>query len=458
MRVVILCPRRAGVEDRDRLWAFARTWWENDYPEWPVVEGHHHRGPFNRSHAINAASDLADAGGRWDIAVIIDADVLADPDTIRSAVNVAAGTGQMVLAYDERVHLNAKGTEKVMAGYDGDWRERSLVEATYRDSCSSAVVVRRDLWDTVHGFDECFAGWGWEDVAFRIACETLGPGPLIKLSAPIFHLRHQTSHENNRRSPTLAMNRERAGRYKRAHRKDTTAIEALLAEADEARAANRRPAEPLTPTRIPRILHRTIPAKVDAQADAWWNHFQQLHPGWEFRTWQDPLDPADWPETGDLFDRVKGAQLAGLVRLEALYKHGGVYVDSDVEPYRSLEPLLHLPAFAAWQDPKIVPDAILGAEAGHPAFRLMLDRAREVIETGGDPHQSGPDITTEVLPGRADVLVLPPGSLYPYHFTETHRRGEDHAGEQPWAFAAHHWNGSWLTPAQKRANQRRRRR
>jgi hypothetical protein len=41
------------------------------------------------------------------------------------------------------------------------------------------------------------------------------------------------------------------------------------------------------------------------------------------------------------------------------------------------------------------------------------------------------------------VLLLPPGSFYPYPYTETERRHEDHARSQPWAFVAHHWAGSW---------------
>lgn len=440
MRVVILVPRRDGIEDRDRLWAFARERWAGDFPDWPIVEGHHDDGPFNRSAAVNRA---AEAAGAWDVAVIIDSDVLCDRDKVVQAVDAAAGTGRMVLAYHERVSLNAKGTEKVMGGFQGNWKDRRMVHGTYMDACSSAVVVPRGLWDEVQGFDERFVGWGWEDVAFRIACETISGKSMLQIAATCFHLWHQPSGGNNRAEATFVANQARGEAYRAAHW-DRDAVMALIEEAPPA------PVE-LGPTRIPRILHRTVPELVDADVERFWDRFAVLHPGWELRTHRDPLDPAAWPETGALWARCdSGAQKAGLIRLEALWRDGGVYVDSDVEPYRSLEPLLQLPGFAGWEDAKVVPDAVLGAEPGHPAVREMLDRAKAAVEAGRGAWDSGPGVTTAVLPGRSDWLLLPPGSFFPYHYSERRRRHEDHQVANPWAFGAHHWAASWLPPEKRR--------
>jgi hypothetical protein len=312
--------------------------------------------------------------------------------------------------------------------------------------------VSRSLWGRVGGFDPLFSGWGYEDIGFKIACETLSGKPMVKLSAAMFHLWHTTSHENNPREATYQANVARNERYQAANG-DPVAVQALLDE-----AAGRTVVEPveMAPTRIPRILHRTVPAATTDQVEHWWIHHQQLHPGWECRTYREPIDPADWPLTGDLWDRcANGAQKAGLIRLEALVTHGGVYVDSDVEPVRSYEPLLHCSAFAAWEDETTVPDAVLGAEAGHPAFVAALEKARAVIQGGGDAWHSGPGVTTEVLPGRPDVLVLPPGAFYPHHYLQ---KNQTAAGEGPWVFARHHWAGSWLSPEHRRSIERRQRR
>lgn len=446
VKVAILVPRRAGIEDRDRLWAFARTWWENDHPDWPIVEGHHDLGPFNRSAAINRAAELA---GDWDVALIIDSDTLVDPHAARSAVDIAAATNAMVVAGDERVMISKQGTAKILNGYRGNWRVRGVQERVYTDSCSCCVAVSRKLWDEVGGFDERFVGWGFEDIGFRIACETLTGRPMVKLSSAMFHLWHTTSHENQQRSPLYQANSARCDRYKAAHF-DRDALVELLAE-----AVTEPTAEPmeLGATRIPRIMHRTVPAETSEQVEHWWTHLQQLHPGWEFHTYREPINPEDWPLTGDLWGLCQnGAQKAGLIRLEALVTHGGVYVDSDVEPHRSLEPLLQLQAFAGWEDETTVPDAVLGAEPGHPAFVLMIEKARAVLQGGGDAWQSGPGVTTEVLPGRPDVLCLPPGAFYPHHYLQ---KGQTTAGDGPWVFARHHWHGSWLSPAQRRSIDRR---
>jgi hypothetical protein len=194
---------------------------------------------------------------------------------------------------------------------------------------------------------------------------------------------------------------------------------------------------------IPRRLVRTLPAETTDEVEGFWARFGELHPGWERVTLRDPIDPAGFPLTAPHWDRCRsGAQRAGLIRLEALFHDGGVYVDADVEPYRSFEPLLGVEAFAAWEDDKVVPDAVLGARPGHPWLREAIGLAIERLDQGA--WMSGPGVTADLLPGRDDVLLLPPGAFYPYPYNQPGRRHDDHARQQPWAFAAHHWAGSWI--------------
>lgn len=458
MRTVVLVPRRARIADRDRLWAFTRRRWEQDHPDWPIIEGHHDVGPFNRSAAINAA---AVAAGDWDVALIIDSDVLVDPHLVRSTVDIAASTDALVVASAERWMLSRQGTDKILTGYTGSWD--SFVRTKYGTlddpngaQCSCCIAVSRRLWDAVGGFDELHVGYGWEDVSFRNACETISGKATVWLAPhPVWHLHHAPSPEDREGGALKTANEARARRYIAAHG-DVEATRRLIDEHLTARVGVLAEPVELGPTRIPRILHRTVPAETSDQVEQWWAGFQQLHPGWEFRTWREPLDPKDWPLTGDLWERCQnGAQKAGLIRLEALVTHGGVYVDSDVEPVRSFEPLLQLQGFAAWEDETTVPDAVLGAEPNHPAFLLALEKARAVIQGGGDAWHSGPGVTTETLPGRTDVLVLPPGAFYPHSYLQKHKASENPG---PWVFARHHWHGSWLTPAQRQSIERRQRR
>lgn len=195
---------------------------------------------------------------------------------------------------------------------------------------------------------------------------------------------------------------------------------------------------------IPPVLIRTVPADTTPEVEGWWDKAKALHARWQWCTYRDPIDPAGFPRTAPHWARCSsGAQRAGLVRLEALLCHGGIYIDSDVELYRPLEPLRHLRAFAAWEDPGVIPDAVIGAEPHHRAIADALEVAIARIDEG--PWESGPGATTAVFAGRPDVLVLPPATFYPYHYTEkAERRSEAHHA-MPWCFGAHHWAGSWLS-------------
>jgi hypothetical protein len=446
MKVVILVPRRDDDGPRDALWDWCRAWWEREQSHMPVFEGYHTEGLFNRSAAVNRAARLA---GDWDVAVIIDADVVCDPNRVKEAVELAHTSGSMVLPHNERLDLSEQASRLYRAGQVPDLSEhrarRRFVRRRYAEdnghpSVSSVVVVPRRLWNEIGGFDETFRGWGYEDTAFAAAAETFGG--IIRMPGEVIHFWHPTAREGKRGTEAWSRNSSRGQRY-RAAIGDKAAIRALQAEGLPA---------PLASSGIPRILHRTVPATTDPTVEAYWAAFEGLHPDWTLMTHRDPLDPAEWPLTSSHWgDAANGAQLADMIRLEALLRWGGVYVDSDVEPLRSLEPLLPLQAFAAWEDARCVPNAVMGAVPGHPAVRACLDEMLSRIP--GPTWDAGPGVLTEILPGRSDVLLLPPGSFYPYHYSAKDKvggpdpRSENFLKTQPWAFVVHHWAGSWLKSA-----------
>jgi hypothetical protein len=216
-QVRLIVPRRADKGHRDRLWRFCRRSWEAS--GWPVVEGHHKVGPFNRSAAINRA-----AAGEWDVAVIIDADVLVDLDRVGEAVERAHATGRMVLPFTRRQSLSLESTQRIMRGGATPTKADATETQTY--NVSTCVVVPRCLWDEVGGFDARFVGWGGEDDAFWAACRALAG--VDKIDGDAWHLWHPVSKWRDHRSPLYTEAKGLADRYRGT--RDADAMRALLAE------------------------------------------------------------------------------------------------------------------------------------------------------------------------------------------------------------------------------------
>lgn len=183
MKVVFLIPRRNDNGPRDELWAWLRKYYEQ--LGWPIREGHHDDGPFNCSLAFNRAADC-----EWDVAVTAGSDCLVDHSQIIKAVDRAAKTGKLVMSFTRFYYLSEAGTRQILNGYEGDFTKLAEWSANIGNG---PAAIRRDLWDRVGGRDPGFVGWGYEDVAFRLAARTLGGESRVR--GPLLHLWHPETPE-----------------------------------------------------------------------------------------------------------------------------------------------------------------------------------------------------------------------------------------------------------------------
>lgn len=201
MRSVFLVPRREDNDHRDALWAWCKARWQQYAPDLPIYEGHHEaaEGSFNRSAAINRAARAADADGRWDFAVVIDADVLLKQSQFKAALALAQRTKRVTWAHrrwrgvseewTKRIVADAKDLGPELAAVDVD----VLVERTNPLSWSCCFIIPRPIWDDVGGFDERFKGWGWEDMAWQSL--VVGVYGYERLEGDVIHLWHPRSEE-----------------------------------------------------------------------------------------------------------------------------------------------------------------------------------------------------------------------------------------------------------------------
>lgn len=198
---------------------------------------------------------------------------------------------------------------------------------------------------------------------------------------------------------------------------------------------------------IPRRLIQSVPEKTTAFQDGMWELARSLHPDWGHVSYRDPIDPGAFPRTSPYWHLCQsGAQLAGLVRLEALWNDGGIWIDSDMQIFRSLDSLRQCRAFAAWEDTNVIPDAVIGAEPRHPAIDTCINLAiRRIASRRNDAWWTGPGVTTAVFPNRDDVLLLGPESFFPVFYNpraDLEHRLASHV-PAPWEFGMHHWSWSW---------------
>ena len=104
---------------------------------------------------------------------------------------------------------------------------------------------------------------------------------------------------------------------------------------------------------IPKIIHccwfgrGEMPELVRNCIESWHKYM----PDWEYRLWnEDNFDIAESPlYVRQAYEARQFAFVSDYVRLWALDKFGGVYMDVDFEVYKSFEPLLSNHAFAGFE-------------------------------------------------------------------------------------------------------------
>jgi mannosyltransferase OCH1-like enzyme len=188
---------------------------------------------------------------------------------------------------------------------------------------------------------------------------------------------------------------------------------------------------------IPRVFHRIwvgpdpLPREYAAYGETWAKH----HPGWELRLWtEDNLPEGVRPE---VYERLRApAERANLLRLELLSREGGVYMDTDFECLRSIEPLIeNAEVFITLAKAGRVNNALMGSVPGHAAIAEALAQVRPVEFFGHDKAATGTRLLDGILIDRPGVTLLEAELFYP--MTESQR---EHA------YAVHHKARSWKDP------------
>lgn len=188
--------------------------------------------------------------------------------------------------------------------------------------------------------------------------------------------------------------------------------------------------------------HPALPDAAKRMRDTWLHH----HPDWDYCLWN--LENLDFePACAGLLPRCQHpAQMADLLRMEILYRNGGVYVDTDFECLRPLGELLEgVDDFSCSEDGDYLSIGVLGGRRGSPLYKHVIDNFPNRLGQEPVNVETGPAFfTRNVLRGgfRNNLTVFPSHYFYPFNYHTPDRKSVDTGS----SYAVHHYADSWKKP------------
>jgi len=218
-------------------------------------------------------------------------------------------------------------------------------------------------------------------------------------------------------------------------------------------------------TRIPKVIHYiwlgTRPLdKVSVKCmQSWEKHL----PDYEVKKWGD--SECKDIIAGNLYaqqayDAKKYAFVSDYLRVYILYHYGGVYMDTDVQVFKSIDRFLDCGAFTCFENNNLIPTALMSSAKGNLWMKALLDYYdnKSFIDENGNM-----DLTTNVIAITNVSLgmgFVPNGEMQVFSddvhiYTKDYfcpidsiNRANDVFTEN--TYVAHLYNGSWRSPLRQR--------
>lgn len=211
---------------------------------------------------------------------------------------------------------------------------------------------------------------------------------------------------------------------------------------------------------IPKTIHyawfggKPLPPNVIKCIESW----KKYCPDYEIKRWDESnydFNKHHYPR--EAYAQEKYAFAVDYLRLEVLYKFGGIFFDTDVEVIKNIDPLLIYPCFAGFEHGEFnnlpVNAGIgMGAEAGNPVVKAMLEDYNHhfFIGTDGVLNMTPcPAYQTEVLlhfglkpenrkQNLGDIIVFPTDYFCPKDYCTSKISITQNT------YSIHHYSATWM--------------
>jgi mannosyltransferase OCH1-like enzyme len=189
--------------------------------------------------------------------------------------------------------------------------------------------------------------------------------------------------------------------------------------------------------------------------DSWRNHLQE----YEIIEWNEhTFDINCNSYVREAYSSKKFAFVSDYVRVHALYHFGGIYLDTDVEIFKSFNDLLHHESFWGFEQENYIATSTIGAAKGNKLIKLFLDSYEEknfIKEDGTHDQLTNVAIVTDILKNMGlktngeyqEIDGI--GAFYP----QTYFSPYDYINCRKFitenTYVMHHFHKSWLPPKER---------
>ena len=212
---------------------------------------------------------------------------------------------------------------------------------------------------------------------------------------------------------------------------------------------------------IPKVIHycwfggKELPDQVKECIESW----KKCCPDYEIIRWDESnFDYRKYAFTKDAYDAKKWAFVSDVARLDIVYHHGGIYLDTDVELLHSLDLFLENQAFMGFEQGRKVATGLgFGAEKGNLVIKANLDAYKTISFSANSRNIDEiacPIITTTVLEhmglNRKDMLQELEGvTIYPTSVFCPMLFSDGTADVQEDTISIHHYAATWTNEEEK---------
>mgnify|MGYP001023740955 CR=1 FL=1 len=214
---------------------------------------------------------------------------------------------------------------------------------------------------------------------------------------------------------------------------------------------------------IPKIIHycwfgkKKMPYKFRRYIKKW----KKLSPDYEIKLWNEKnYDLNKVPFVKTAAEKGKWAFVTDYLRMDVLYRFGGIYLDTDVEMLKPFDNLLKLEAFCGFECSDYVNfGSAVGAEPNNKIIKEMLDYF-EALDFTDDvlKNNTGPIVQTKILVkhglkaeqnGTEQIVegfhVFPQEYFCPMNYSQILEKFTENT------YSIHHFAASWFSRKERRA-------